>query len=91
MSRIMMNAELVAKDEQRLILPTVYRDNYLSALKGLSHNQRAEPYVKMLDFAQKYTAMIDWSDLTTATDMLQATNAFSEEMDVILRLPKNLL
>lgn len=87
-SRIMMNAELVARDEHRVIIPTAYRDNYLSALKGLSHNQRAEPYIKMLDFAQKYTAMLDWSNLRAATDMLQATNAFSENIEMDrLRLP----
>ena len=87
-SRIMMNSELVAGNEHRLIIPTVYRDNYLSALRGLSGNKEAEPYIKMMDFAQRYSSMIDWSSLTSATDMLQATNAFSEDRDTILRLPR---
>jgi fido (protein-threonine AMPylation protein) len=86
-SRIMMNAELVSGGEQRIIIPTIYRDNYIEALKALSHNQITDSYVKMLDFAQRYTNMIDWSNLQTATDMLTATNAFSEEKDKILRLP----
>ncbi|GHV47641.1 Fic family protein [Synergistales bacterium] len=87
-SRLMMNVELVSRDEQRIIIPTVYRENYLDALRGLSHNKTAEAYVKMMDFAQRYTAMIDWSDLRAATDMLRATNAFSEDKNLILRLPK---
>jgi Fic family protein len=87
LSRIMMNAELVFADEQRIIIPTVYRDNYLDALRGLSHNHFLEPYLKMLDFAQKYTASIDWSTLRAATDMLQTTNAFSEDKNMLLRLP----
>ena len=30
----MMNAELVAADDQRIIIPIVYRNNYLAALKA---------------------------------------------------------
>ena len=86
-SRIMMNAELVAGGEQRIIIPTVYRDNYLEALRALSRNKITDSYVKMMDFAQKYTNMIDWSNLQTATDMLTRTNAFSEDTNQTLRLP----
>ena len=32
-ARIMMNAELLAHDEERIIIPTAYRTDYLSALK----------------------------------------------------------
>jgi Fic family protein len=74
--RIMMNAELVARDEQRLIIPTVYQNNYIAALKALSHNGITNPIARTLDFAQKYTAAIDWSGYDKALDMLQRTNAF---------------
>lgn len=74
-ARIMMNAELVSKDEQRIIIPTVYRNNYLSALKALSHNSVTEPLVRMLEFAQNYTSRIDWSSLKSAKDDLINTNA----------------
>ena len=90
LARIMMNAELVAAAEQRIIIPTVYRQNYTQSLKALSHNQITDAFIKTLDFAQKYTAMIDWSDLSRATDMLCATNAFIENSDdetARLRLP----
>ena len=42
-ARIMMNAELAAAGEERIIVPTVYRANYLSALKALSQTGRPEP------------------------------------------------
>lgn len=90
LARIMMNAELVAAAEQRIIIPTVYRLNYTQSLKALSHNQITDAFIKTLDFAQKYTAMIDWTDLSRATDMLCATNAFienSEDETARLRLP----
>ena len=94
LSRIMMNSELVASDEQRIIIPTVYRGNYLMALKALSHNKFTDSFVKTIDFAQKYTHSIDWTDLKKAGDMLKATNAFvenSEDETAILKLPKNIL
>ena len=37
LSRIMMNAELVSAGEQRIIVPTIYRANYLAALTRLIH------------------------------------------------------
>ena len=57
-ARIMMNAELVAGGEERIIIPTVYRANYLSALKALSQNDIPEPLIRTLDFAQKWTAAV---------------------------------
>ena len=90
LSRIMMNAELIAAGEQRIIIPTVFRQNYLQSLKALSHNSITDAFIKTLDFAQRYTGMIDWSDITRATDMLQETNAFidsSEDENARLKLP----
>lgn len=93
LSRIMMNAELIADNEQRIIIPTVYRNNYLMSLKGLSHNGITDAFIKTIDFAQKYTRSIDWSDAVKAGDLLKATNAFTENIDdenAILKLPKNI-
>ncbi len=73
----MINAELVAENEGRIIIPTVYRTNYLMALKALSHNQQPQALIRTLDFAQRYTAKVDWSDKNFAQKILQATNAFA--------------
>ena len=37
------------------VIPTVYRANYLSALKALSHSGLPEPLIRMLDYAQEWT------------------------------------
>src|SRR5580704_4081243 len=37
-ARIMMNAELVATGERRIIVPTIFRSNYLTGLEAVSHN-----------------------------------------------------
>jgi Fic family protein len=91
-ARIMMNAELVAADEARIIIPTIFRNNYLSALKALTHQGRADPLIRTLDYAQKYTSLIDWSDFKKAHPMLLATHAFedsntAELMGIRLVLP----
>jgi len=43
--------------------PTVYRTNYLMALKALSRNGIAGAVVRTLDFAQRYTAAVDFTSL----------------------------
>jgi len=82
-ARVMMNAELVSAGEQRIIIPTVFRTEYLSALKALTHNQRSEPLLNVLAYAQRYTHQIDFASLETARKQLTATNAFEPPADAL--------
>ncbi|NJM34387.1 MAG: cell filamentation protein Fic [Rhodomicrobium sp.] len=86
LARIMMNAELVARDQQRIIIPTAYRTDYLGALKAFSHNGLADPLIRMLDVAQSYSHGIDWTTLERARAALAATNAFDDDPDAKLKL-----
>jgi len=93
-ARLMMNAELVAQDQARIIIPTIFRSNYLAALKSLTHNGQPEPLIRVLDFAQNYTAHIDWSDMKKAKKILTETHAFedpvqAEHMGLRLILPSS--
>lgn len=90
-ARIMMNAELVAAGEQKIIIPTVFRNNYLSSLKALTHNDLTDPLIRILDFAQRYTLNLNWDDFGEARRQLAVTNAFldpneAEEMGKRLKL-----
>ena len=88
-ARIMMNAELHAQGEQRIIVPTVYRTEYLAGLRAMTYNQNAGSLMRVLDFAQRYTAQIDFTDLDAARAQLTDTNAFvssGEAADRGLRL-----
>jgi Fic family protein len=87
-ARIMMNAELVAGGEERIIIPTAYRIDYLGALKAFSKNSHTQPLIRMLDTAQAYTWRIDWSNFEGARQMLEDTNAFAEGGDAKLKLPR---
>ncbi len=75
-ARVMMNAELVAGGEERIVIPTVFRGNYLAALRALSRTGRAEPLIRVLDYAQRWTIAIDWSSLEVAGRELEGCNAF---------------
>lgn len=77
-ARIMMNAELMAAGEEKIIIPTIYRSNYLSSLKALTHNGLTEPLIRTLNFAQKYTRSLDWDDFEEARRQLAGTNAFMD-------------
>lgn len=95
-ARIMMNAELVAGKEQRIIVPTVYRNNYLMALKALTHNQQPHALIRTLDFAQRYTAKVEWTDKNISQRILEATHAFvdpteADAQGIRLQLPDDTL
>ncbi len=75
-ARIMMNAELVAAREERIVIPTVFRSTYLSALRALSQNKIAEPLLRTLDHAQRWTAAVGWASLPATTQALETCNAF---------------
>jgi hypothetical protein len=92
-ARIMMNAELISAGEQRIVIPTIYRGNYLSALKAASNRSSTQPLIRTLDFAQRFTMAIDWTNFARAEAELKTAHAFmdSNEADdrgIRLRLPK---
>ena len=80
-ARIMMNAELISVGLRRILIPTVYREDYLLALRALSRNRTAEPYTKMVDRAQRFSAKVDFSSYDGARDILERANAFQEPAD----------
>lgn len=84
-ARIMANAELVAAGQERIIIPTAFRIDYLGALKAFSHNSETAPLIRMLDVAQRYTHAIDWQTLERARVLLEDSNAFAEGDDAKLR------
>jgi Fic/DOC family len=94
-ARVMMNAELVAANEERIIIPTVFRNNYLAALKALSQNGIAEPLILTLDYAQRWTNAIPWNTLDGARRALESCHAFvdpneADHQGIRLVMPKEI-
>jgi len=75
-ARFMMNAELVAAGEERILIPTVYRVNYTQALKALSLTGSPEPLIRVLDFGQRWTLAVPWGSLPATRRVLEDCHAF---------------
>src|SRR5664279_3071276 len=92
-ARLLANAELSRAGQVRLIIPTVYRNNYLAALSGTSQGAGAgESLISTLAFAQQWTAAIDWSTYERARAEVELSNGFldpaiGENSGRRLRLP----
>jgi len=86
-ARIMMNAELAHGGLHRIIIPTVYREDYLLALRALTRQGNSEPYLRMLDRAQEFTSRLDFTDYDDAVAQLRAAGAFFEPHEGRLVMP----
>jgi hypothetical protein len=89
-ARAFMNAELASGGERRILIPIVCREDFLTGLRTLTRQGHPNPLIAILDFAQKYTTAIDFSDYGRAVAALRSTNAFAEPRSgVRLRMPRN--
>jgi fido (protein-threonine AMPylation protein) len=79
LSRIMMNAELDAGGQSRTIIPTVFRDDYIGALRRLDRANDPSVLIDALRFANDWSARIDFTNTSTVRAQLEATHAFAEE------------
>ena len=91
-ARVMMNAELVAGGEERIVIPTIFRGNYVAALRALSRTGRAEPLIRVLDYAQRWTIAVDWTSIAETQRELEECHAFldsdeAEAAGMRLRMP----
>jgi hypothetical protein len=66
MARILMNSELSAADEQRIIVPIAARHDHLNALRGMTHNANAASYVRIMASLQALTAEAPLRDRASA-------------------------
>lgn len=67
-ARVMMNAELVKASEQRILIPTAYREDYIGALRKLTRQSDVSVFVRMMDKIHSYSK---WLNPSTFEDILQ--------------------
>lgn len=77
-SRVMMNAELVAARQTRIIVPTVYREDYVFALRKLSRNGEPSPFIRVMTKLQQFSSNLWGDDFNALNAYLQASNAYNE-------------
>lgn len=87
-ARAMMNAELVAAGVCRIMIPSVYRNEYISSLKLLSNHKDPSSFLRVMSVAQDFVSRIDFSELVAARRVLEVCNAFERPADnVKLMMP----
>ncbi len=85
-ARVMMNAELVKAGQSKLIIPTVFREDYMVALKKFTKQRKCDTYIKMLQRAHEFSANVYSENMDDMQAYLTSCNAFIEDSDVILRI-----
>ncbi|MCK5136287.1 MAG: Fic family protein [Bacteroidales bacterium] len=78
MARIMMNAELVSEGQSKIIIPTVYRDDYLGVLRKLTRQRETGSYIRMLFRAYDFSETVFGEDIHEMQQYLENCNAFLE-------------
>lgn len=85
-ARVMMNAELVKAGQSKIIIPTVYREDYMGALRKLTRQGDTATYIRMLQKAQEFSENIYGENMDEMQEYLTQTNAFSESTEGILKI-----
>ena len=84
-SRIMMNAELTAVGMPKIIIPTVYRIDYIDALKRLTQNGEPATIIRALERVRLWSSSLDGSNYDALKVYLEQCNAFLDEQEYILK------
>ncbi len=85
-ARVMMNAELVKAGQSKIIIPTVFREDYMGALKKFTKQRKCDTYIKMLQHAQAFSANVYSENMDDMQAYLTSCNAFNEDSDVLLKI-----
>ena len=80
-ARAAMCAELTAAGQARIVVPIVFRNEYLTALRNLSREGRCDLYVRTLAYTWRWTAAMPWQDRAAVDGQLIATNALTDSTD----------
>lgn len=78
-ARVMMNAELVAAAESKIMIPTVYRDDYIGALRRLTRHSDAEAYINMMKRAHVFSNNVYDENRDQMEHYLRSCNSFYED------------
>ncbi len=84
-SRIMMNSELVAADQSKIIIPTVFREDYLNALRRLTRKGDPSVVIRALLRVRQFSANITGDNFEVTRKYLESCNAFKDGDGYILR------
>lgn len=85
LARIMMNSELFRANESKIIVPTVYREDYLLALRKCSRQGIVQPYINVMTHLHHFSSTLYGKKFQDLLDYLNYCNAFEEPDEAKLR------
>jgi len=80
LARLVMNAELSVVNACRVIVPTLFREEYLDCLRVLTRQGKPEPFISAMQKIQQWTAAFDYTDLDRVIEQMKACNAFEKSL-----------
>jgi Fic/DOC family len=75
-ARVMMNAELGAKGLSKIIIPTVYREDYMGSLKKFTKQRDGDAYIRMLLKAWEFSSNVYNKNIDEMEKYLTDCDAF---------------
>jgi prophage maintenance system killer protein len=86
MARVMMNAELSSKGYSKIIIPNVFREDYILSLKKFTKDRTSDAYIRMLLRAYEFSANVFNEDLDAMEIYLSKCEAFKEPKEGKLKI-----
>jgi len=77
-SRIMGNAELFKAGLSRIIVPTVYREDYIVSLKKFTNRKDPDTFIRVMDKLQYFSNHIFGDNFVELNNYFKETNAYKE-------------
>ena len=84
-ARVMMNAELTKTAESKIIIPNVFREDYMLVLRKLTRQSDPEPFINAMQKLHKFSADLHGEDLSLMHNYLYISNAFLDSNDGVLK------
>lgn len=79
LSRLIMNAELSRVGRARVIIPTLFHEQYVDAQRALTRSNDPQPLIRALSHIAKWTPLFDYADVRQVVAEMKQTNAFEED------------
>lgn len=79
LSRLLMNAELSRCGRCRIIIPTLFHEQYVDAQRALSRRDDPDPLIRALGHIAQWAMLFDYHDLKQVVAEMKQANAFQED------------
>lgn len=80
LARLVMNAELSVVGSCRIIIPTLFREEYLDCLRVLTRESNPIPFLDAMQKIHTWTSAFDYEDIDKVIAEMKASHAFEKSL-----------